>query len=536
MPTTLVRATPVATDVNFYMFCKSKDGNHPVMVHPNVTTQSRVRIDAVNWDKPDSTYPNYDQPGDINTYLYRNKWYTKGNAINIGKRMADWQEYQGLTRDKGKMFPNFGDTSNRRAYAGSIFVQNWGTGNYSGKALLKDPRDAFVYDGTNHNVGFHANATRKSTTQQLRNYSLTDDITIADFAHFAFETLKSECDRRNLCYPEYLAWDWEDVLGPTEIIGYGNSYVNPSNPQQRSSVWDLMQADPRFNTEIVYEERFGNRWLGRTMRDAFVEAGMPAQITMDGTNPRYWFQGVNREFTKKLLPYYRRIWDRALNLTVYQNARRYFPFVQCGNYHVSFPLSNKYEDHYPDARDNFLRIPSEDSRFTSKRYLRADFQCPVCYSPNMSSPNRFGVQDYAPAAQVRDRNYMANLPSIQPYYTKHSFGDGVAGPDARRKIYRDINVQRVRACAANKNPTPTVPYIEPPFANTSSSDFGAANVHNPDESDILYILQQHYLMGVRQWFLFNPNFLLGVTDAQAKDAADRFVNVLNQFKAWIASR
>jgi hypothetical protein len=43
-------------------------------------------------------------------------------------------------------------------------------------------------------------------------------------------------------------------------------------------------------------------------------------------------------------------------------------------------------------------------------------------------------------------------------------------------------------------------------------------------------------MGVRQWFLFNPNFLLGVTDAQAKDAADRFVNVLNQFKAWIASR
>ena len=137
----------------------------------------------------------------------------------------------------------------------------------------------------------------------------------------------------------------------------------------------------------------------------------------------------------------------------------------------------------------------------------------------MSSPNRFSPQDYAPAAQVSDRNYMANLPSIQPYYTKHSFGDGVAGPDARRKIYRDINVQRVRACAANKNPIPTVPYVEPPFANSALGDFGAANVHNPDESDILYILQQHYLMGVRQWFLFNPNFLLGVTDAQAKDAA-----------------
>lgn len=527
MPTVLNRATPLANEIDFYMFCKVRGPAHAIMTDPNVTTQARVRIDTVNLDKPDNTYSDYDVVA--GKYLYDKNWYCKGNAINVGKRMADWQEYQGLYVGKGVDIPNAVAGTRTRSYGGSIFIQNWATGQYSGKALFKDPRDAVTHNGNQHFIGFHANACERSTPQQLQSYSLTQSISIADFTTVALQALKDECDRRNLCYPAYLAWDWEDVVGVGGMIGYGNSYERPGNPQQRISVWELVQNDPRYSTEIVCEEFFRGRWLPRTMRDIYREAGSPAQITLEGTTPRYWFQGVNREFSKKMWVYCWRMWDHALNETLYRPARRIFPHVNCGNYHVVFPISNKYEDHYPDLRDNFLRLPSDTSNFVRKRYLRADYQCPVCYSANMSAINRFSPTDYAPAASVSD-------PRNAAYYTKHSFGDGTNTPNGRRKIYRDMCVQLVKACVAGGNPIEVIPYIEPPFANTSASDFGAGNTHNPDESDILYVLQQHYLLGVRHWMLFNPNFMIGVTDAQAKDAADRFLIVLNQFKAWVASR
>lgn len=524
MPTVLNRKQPLDSDVQFYMFFRTKPESD-LMTDPWVTAQARVRIDVPNMDAPDNTYPKYDQPGSLDTYVYKNTPYAKGNAINVGKRLADWQEYQGLVQGTGEV-----------SFGGSIFIQNWGTLQHSGKGLVKDPTDAVSYNGKRFHVGFHSAACVRMTKEQLDAAPLTESLSIPDFIKVALASMKDECDSRGLCHPAYLAWDWEDVIGADRLIGFNNTVPEIGNPTRLLSAWEVAQRDPRYSTETVYEDFVNGEWIPKTLKDAFMEAGQPESVIYDkatGKRPTYWFQDVNREFVKKISPYYDRILDHALHQSLYQPAKEVFPSIQCGNYSISFPTSAKYENHFPEAQNVFLRVPSDESNFTRKRYLRADYQCPVCYSPNMGT-GRYNPANYAPASQVSDRKYLANLPGVQPYYTKHSFGNGKNDSETRRTIYRDINVQRVKACVAEGNPVNVVPYVEPPFENTASNDFGAANVYNPDESDILYILQQHYLLGVRRWHLFNTGFYLQ-PDAVIADRIQRFQNVLNDFRDWISS-
>lgn len=539
MKKTLKRPAPLDETIQFSMFFRTKPDS-PLMVDPWVTTQARVRLDVPNMDRPDSTYAPYDQPGGHDTYVYKGNPYAKGNAINVGKRLADWQEYQGLvngmgenrTRNPGKV---------RRGFGGTIFIQNWGTLQHSGKGLMKNPCDAVAYNGKTFYAGFHSKASVRLTPDQLNAAALTESLSIGDFIKVALVTLRAECDARGLCYPTHLAWDWEDAIGPDGLIGFNNTVTDPNDPKRILSGWQVVQQDPRYKTEIVYDDHVNGRWVGKTLHDAFVEAGSPESVVYDkatGTKPVYWFQDVNREFMKKMTPYFMRIIDRALHTTLYRVAREVFANIQGGNYSSKFPMSAKYENHFPEVQNPFLRLPSDESKFVvsmvpPKRYLRAHYQCPVCYSPNMA-PNRFSPENYAPASQVADRNYLANMPSIQPYYAKHSFGDGLNGENTRRTIYRDINVQRVKACLAEGNPIGVIPYIEPPFENAAGGDFGAANVYNPDESDILYILQEHYKLGVRRWHLFNTGFFLQSDDI-ITDRIQRFQNVLTEFRRWISA-
>lgn len=524
MPTVYTRNTSLDQKIQFILWTNPAHANHPVTTHPNVTVMARTMRDTINTDKPPG-FPNY-----TNNSTY----YSSQNAINIGKRLADWFEYQGLTKGKGEKYYN-------GLYGGGIFVQNWGDINWSPKGLMKNPNDQV----SGYNVGFHANAI-------LRNQGTLPDgsLTLADFISLVFQTMKSECDNRNLCYPLYLAWDMEDVIEGAGLVGTqdspGSNLANQGNnslPNQINSLqvqfsqgslsqnpnyqsplppidsdlgnqipgsapWLACIASPKYSTEIVYEEWDGSSWIGKTMADAYAAAGFPQH------NPSsYWFSGtINQNWLNKMKPYFLRMIDHAFSKALYEPAKEVFPNIICGNYGVLHGISSTQNEQYWEIQNNWNRIPSVN--FNKNRYLKADYQSPYCYAPNM----QLNLSSrYNPAYNVS-------------YPAPEGFGH-IFGP-TKREVYRNYATQLVRHCIVGDNPIPCIPWVEPPGEGATRNVF--ADTYIPDSSDILYVLQQHYLAGVRTWIMFNPSH--GDSSPEGLTKLDDFLKTINEFNKWIASQ
>lgn len=473
--TILVRNEPLDPRLQFVLFIKPLNDNHPLITHPNVTTLARVRPDAVNLDKP-TGFPNYT----VNNLVY----YSAQNAINVGKRWADWFQYQGLLKGLG--------SAHGGLYGGGVFAQNWGTteSNWSPKSLMSNPADRVG----GFDLGYHTNST-------LRNQGTLPDgsLTLADFIKLAFQTMKTECDNKNLCYPLYICWDLEQLVSSAGQVGTQNSGGPGSAP------WLANLASPKFSTETVYEEWDGSNWVGKTFANAYAAAGFPAH------NPNvYWFQGINQNWCSRMQPFYEMMNDHALSKALYEPAKEVFPNLICGNYSVKFGLSSAQNNQTWSYQDNWWRYPR--SNFTKNRYFKGDYSSPVCYCPNISTGQS---SRYSPQFNVA---YPA------PEFTGHIFGT------TNRDIYRNFITQIVRAVSTNDNPLQVMPWIEPPLEGAAGELYP---IHLADKSDILHIMQQHYLLGVKAWNVFNPSH--GYSNiGQAR--SDLFLETINDFKKWMQSQ
>jgi hypothetical protein len=457
----------------YILFVKPGIESHPIITHPNVTILARCRAEMVNYDKPPG-YPNY---------TIDSNRYSGNNAVNIGKRWADWFEYQGLYKGMGQHLGGL--------YGGAIYCQNWGTLTYSPSGLMKHPSDA----ASGHFVGYHSNGTDTGGPYS----SLSDIRTLQDFVLLAFQTMKTECDNRNLCYPMYLGWDWENGVYPFDLVG-----IQPSGPG--SGPWLAAVADSRYSTEEVYEEWDGQTWISKTLEDAFLEAGSPAH------DPSvYAFQGINRTFVCKMTPYYMRILDHALNISLYEPARSVFPEIICGNYNIWHPLSSVQNEQMWEAQNSWMRMPK--ATYQPGRYLRADYSGPVCYSPNMLTGN---PARYNPA-------YNVSYPA--PEFSGHIFGT------TKRDVYRNYNLQTIRANTVGGTFLPAMPWIEPPYEGAANSDY--PETHTPDETDILYLLKESYLLGCRGWHVFNPSH--SGTDSTTQTRLDYLLSTIEDANTYIRS-
>lgn len=472
--TILVRTEPLDPKLQLVLFIKPLNDNHPINIHPNVTILARVRPDAVNLDKP-TGFQNYP----VNNLVY----YSNQNAINLGKRWADWFQFQGLIKGLGSAYNGL--------YGGGVFAQNWGTttGNWSPKALMFNPADRV----SGFDLGFHANST-------LRNQGTLPDgsLTLGDFIKVAFQTMKTECDNRNLCYPLYICWDWEQQRSAAGLVGTQSSGAG-------SAPWLATMASSKFSTEIVYEEWDGATWTGKTMANAWEAAGFPSH------DPNvYWFQGNNRNWCSRMQPFYEMMNDHALSKALYEPAKEVFPNMICGNYAVNFGLSSTQSNQTWSYQDNWWRYPKSD--FPKNRYFKGDYSSPVCYCPNLTSnlSTRYNPQ------------YNVAYPA--PEFSGHIFGT------TNRDVYRNYITQIVRATTANDNPVQTIPWIEPPLEGAAGELYP---IHIADKSDILYIMQQHYLLGVKAWNVFNPSHR-DATIGQAR--TDLFLETINDFKEWMQSQ
>lgn len=463
------RSEPLDSKIHFMLWSSPANNDASIITHPNISIIGRIRPDSVNASS--------DVPPGYPSYTVSNIYYSAQNATNTGKRWADWFEYQGLTKGNGSAYGGL--------YAGGVFAQNWGTNQngWSPKSLMADPADA-VGGGY---VGFHANST-------LRNQGTLGDgsLTLGDFIKVAFESMKTECDNRNLCYPLFLAWDLEQTIDGAGVVGSG------------SVPWISAMADSRFNTEIVYEDWNGSSWVGKTLADAHAAAGYP------GHNPSaFWFQSTNQTWMNKMSPYYAKINDHAFSKALYEPAKEVFPYILCGNYNIFFGMSSTQSNQFWQEQNNWWRYPVTD--FTYNRHLKADYSSPVCYSPNVS-----------------DSLYTRYGPSFNVPYPAgnwgHIFGDNT------RDIYRNYTSQIVRCCTSLNNPIPCIPWIEPPYQDSSGWLFPT---YQNDATDILYMLKQHYLSGVRTWILFNTTAGDNNTKIYNLNA---FVEVLEEFKTWIRTQ
>lgn len=468
-PTIYTRSIPIDPKLQVILFNKPGNENHPLITHPNVTILAKVRADFINSDKPPE-FP---------TYETSSIYYSAINAIALGKRWADWFEYQGLIKGKGQTPDGL--------YGGAIHAQNFGstTGGLSPKSLMFNPADQVG----GYSVGYHANAI-------LRNQGTLVDgsLTLADFIKQAFTTMKSECDSRNLCYPMYLIGNNEQTISAANMIGIPNS-----------SPFLAAQASPKYTTEIVYEEWDGSIWVGKTMANAYTEAGSPLHSTSI-----YWYQGINREWCCRMQNLYRRINDHALSKVLYEPAKEVFSNIICGNNGIVHPISNEQINQYWDIQDNWFRTPFVN--YEKNRYLKADYQSPICYSPNMtvSDPSKY--------------NPAYNLSYPAPTFSGHIFGP------TKQEIYKNYIIQLTKSCITY-NPLECIPWIEPPLEGIGN---GIYELYIANEEDISYIMQQQYILGVRTWNIFNPSH--GNTGSLGQARCDLFLNTLNNFLIWIRSQ
>lgn len=362
----------------------------------NINIIARVRGEgwAINsGDKPDSSWPDY-------PVLLGDEWfYSEINAIAVGKRMADWFDYQTLDRQYAH------EWIGGKPYAGGIFPHEWGKQKF-GKTLFDEPEDLVpdrlttsdfsgftdaqqIVDYRRANVkyvsGFCANAIRKSTTNQQVRHSNGNTYLVLGLSNWitkVAETMKAELDSRNLCYPAYLSLDLEGFS--PDMFGFVGTDEEPARTATATQVTKLfrsshirsIQLDPRYSTETVWEEWNGVTWLPRTWRDAYVAAGSPQHT------PTSYMTGSfqNQDFVRRMSPFIQKMMDYALWKTIYEPLKRVFPGIKCGNYYCYTTPNPQYYDSHPN--NSWLRTPVVQlgQRYTK---LRADYQSPVCYGPNM---------------------------------------------------------------------------------------------------------------------------------------------------------
>jgi hypothetical protein len=219
-----------------------------------------------------------------------------------------------------------------------------------------------------------------------------------------------------------------------------------------------------------------------------------------GVTKYYWFNSENnRLWTRKTSTMYHRINDHALSAAIYEPAKEVFPNILCGNYGTisCIDSSNPWNEY----KNPWLTFPVTTAPRT--RYLKADLSAPVLYSPEM------GENRYDPSANG----------------ISHSFGSTTAD------IYKNWIVANTRACISGDNPTMCIPFIAPPDEPVFQG--GTPRIHIPTEEDTLYILKEQYKLGVRSWSIFNSSHADSNNPNTALSRANKLLNVINQFMAWI---
>jgi len=499
MPETYTRDQSLDIKAQFFLMRNPSDATHPLHTHRNVTVIAKVRIgEFSNYDvnvPPGYESSQYTVDADIDD-LAR---YTPNNATAMGKRFADWFEYQGLVRGKGLAYGGL--------YAGAVEFQNFGNG-------LRTTKNLMLSGDVGYIIGFHS--------QQIqRNSGLVDtegELTLGDFTKAALQAMKTECDNRNLCYPLYIIGDLEEVPSishPLNMIGRAEgdcqrtSHGELNCPVGPLQTYGDIYGTSSFDTEIAYSQWNGSGWTDISFRQALTEYGLPTDPTKSNVldsgdtgvdSSQYWFLGRNQAWTRKSTLVFKRMTDHGLYKTIYEPAKEVFPHIQGGNFDIVSCIDSA--NPFYEFKNNWWTFPYETR--TRNRYLMGDFSVPVCYSPDMSE-NR-----YAP---------------------------GQSNPlgSTARDVYRNYIVAAARACISGDNPTACIPYIEPPYENVVQSEVpNAYPIHYADESDILYILQEHYKLGVRSWAVFNPSHS-GAVPA-VKGRMDALLKVINDFLAWIQTR
>ena len=530
---------------------KFEGGNKPLNTteltnHPNVTTVANACMGNINANSGPSYFSGY------STYSLNNStnFYCKEYATDIGKRWADQFELNGLFYDPNDKTKQFGENGTR--YGGSIFAQNWGShiSNCSVKNMLMAHHDDLLWHkdpATGGQIGipagWHKNSCQKiGDLAQLEKLANDVTLSLADFILWAAHTMKKECDARNLCYPKLLAWDWEGHVGLYYSADSNNNQgaligaegVRSTNPAFTiSNAFDLVMQDARFTTEVVYEEWDGKQWIGKTLYDAYTEAGYNKTTNKgytagDATKKVYWFQGINCEFFRSMEPYYQRINDHALSKALYEPMKQVFPDIITGNYNVYHGLSKAAKNQHFEVRNIWARTPKNN--WPVKKYLKADYQCPVCYSVDMSQ-YKYTANTYQDANVID-----AAAPGTFYYWNAHCLGK------TPQEIYNNCMTQYVRNCTAvdatnqTGNPTMCIPWIEPPRERVGGHE--GVTVHDASYSDILTVLKNHYNLGVRRWLVFNPfmtqdfHTINGSPNPTPQERTKEFTQLVNEFVAW----
>lgn len=500
-----------------WLLWEKPPANTPFVNSGNVNIIARVRSRfGINADKPDSTWPDYTR---------NDFFYSELNAIGVGKRLADWFAYQGLTRDKGQV------VIDGVPHAGGIFTQDWGTPTYSGRdpqggntgqSLLFEHADkvsdvltvADFQGYTNaasivaarstmkHSVGFMANAIARSTTNTVMTDSrgATHNIMgLSNWIRRVMQSMKDECDARNLCYPRVLAFDLEGYRPPTYLYtGYSNrpsgataSSASPGQfpPLFKSSVLRAMQADARYSTETVYQEWSGNGWVNKTMQDAWNAAGGPT-----GDPDRFFAEGNNVWFARRWQSYLHKIADYAMSKMLYEPVKEVFPGILCGNYETSFQTTSSVAEF--DGGNYWFKWPAND--FENKRHLHTDYQSPVLYSPNISTqPYKHNPARYNPNYAAQEPAVLAALGTVPGglFNLGHPFG-GTAS-----EIYRNFIKTQIDS-AATRNPIPLMPWYELPGARVGA-EVPNSVVHTSNVDEVLAGMTAAYETGTRIFLIFN---------------------------------
>jgi hypothetical protein len=376
--------------------------------------------------------------------------------------MADWFDFQTLTTGKGNvggvntniggavLFEDFADSS----------VDGRVTTTYKNYGLFDHPNDQvnnvlttsdfspssdyylyFAPNGPNASqkisVGYNSNARGTPTYNAFRTdvtsggRSVYELRTYADWIYAVLYSMKKECDRRGLIYPGYFLFKHDDSRFRFPIlVGNEGSTYQTSPRCWKSSVWRSIVADSRYSTEVVYEEfdTASQTWIGKTMQNAFNEAstaagyagGLPYQDDM-----LYNGSDHNREFHRRMAPYFMKMYDYAMYKAAYEAVKLVFPNNSyCGNYEHMFPIpqqnatgTRRWENYYyrvyqPDENWKYWPVQA----FSSKRHLRADAQVPALLPPkqNINKP-----WSYHWTKSLTSNSY-ASLNSITGHFTGSS--------------------------------------------------------------------------------------------------------------------
>lgn len=494
------------------------------------------------------------------------------NALLTAIRIAEWFEYMGYKRGKGVLMPdgkeyagaihlsklgssqdgvkreeNFSENSFKRL----LFFNNDRI-NSQGN-VIPDPE--FGDNGRlPYCFGHHTKASLRN-----RPVSPTHGLTLGDFVKEVMVRLRDQCDSRDLCYPLFLINDLEDRVGPggsqynlnyrlrqadvdervytrfrSALIGRWDNRDSPvtDNNIFNGMLNDAGQMGQTFN-EPVYYDWNGSEWTEKTLLQGFEEYGIgivgPNQnqisssdwksIDPDNGKPIYWFKGTqsdtinnvdnfvagitsdgtmsfrnlrydyrNHITVKKLNLLYNRIADHGLSKVFYEPIKEVFPHMRCGNRGLVAVLDNQIC--YYDANNIFNKTPFV-SEPRGKRLFRGDYSSPSLFGPVMTDfPGKYGPARYR------------NLNNVD-ISTYHSFGT------TPQQIWRNFLVHQVKACFAGENPLPVIPLIPLPHENWTSAN--GSGGYTPQLSDYLYVLQEHYKMGVRNWLVYNQGSIIEST-------------------------